>query len=153
MIYPLKTWHNNYRKFGKKYDSAVHLGYDFGSNVGDLVYSISEGTILFAGHVGGFGSLYPSTPGGAIIIKHNEIVALYGHLNFDRGTKVGSLVKTGDILGTINRFTSSGELLPHLHFGIYKGDSIPPFPWGYSRSVGNWIDPIIYVQERLNNRA
>jgi murein DD-endopeptidase MepM/ murein hydrolase activator NlpD len=149
MIMPVSIDYGRFRRFGIKYPEGIHLGYDFDCPQGTIVRSIADGIVEFSANVKGFGSMYPSSPGGVIIIKHQlknkSFMALYGHIT--RLRNVGDKVKEGEIIGKVINFTSKGESLPHLHVGIYDSGALPAFPWGYDKTISNWIDPVEFIRK------
>lgn len=139
-----------YRGFGFKLGNSFHCGHDFNVNLGCPAYAVLDGEIVFAGKIMGFGSMQPDTPGGVVVMKHkdskgNTFHAVYGHINTTHLT--GDTLREGDVVGYVSPFTSAGMLLPHLHFGIYPGEIIPPYPWGYVSEAGlkHWTDPRKYL--------
>jgi murein DD-endopeptidase MepM/ murein hydrolase activator NlpD len=149
MIKPIE-FHGFYRRFKDKAENSIHLGDDFVSYEKINVYAITDGEVLDSREISGFGGLNPAILGGAIFIKHNNIVALYGHVN--REVNKGDIVKQGQIIGSIRDFTNKdlkhGQYhAPHLHFGIWNGEKLPPSPFGYSNNIGLWIDPIKFLKD------
>ena len=157
MIHPVYTDKGGYRQFGTKRSGALfsdkyyHLGYDYNVPKGTTVRAITKGVVVYAGQMSGFGSLFPSTDGGCVIIKHDiadEIYyGVYGHLdNIQVG--IGELVVECDYIGNVNGFTSNSVLLPHLHFGLYKNDRCRYRKLGYDTSIDKFIDPIKFLKEK-----
>ena len=145
MIYPVYTDYGRFRKFGKKYKEGFHLGYDFDVKAGTPVRAIKKGLVIFSGLMNGFGSLYPSTPGGVVIIKHEcGIHAIYGHLE-NIIVKEGEVVEEKYLIGFVNNFKSGSDILPHLHFGLYTGEKLPS-KYGYDSTINNFINPIEYFK-------
>ena len=145
MIHPRGIDKGRFRKFGKLYSDGLHAGHDFDCPIKTEVKAISKGIILLSIDINGFGSLNPSTKGGAIFIQHDKIIALYGHLS--RLVNEDEKVEEGQVIGTIINFSNHGESLPHLHFGIYNDIMMPDSPFGYVKQLGLWIDPIKYLAE------
>jgi murein DD-endopeptidase MepM/ murein hydrolase activator NlpD len=114
MNFPVYTDFGRFRKFGKKYEEGIHLGYDFDVKQGSTVRAVSQGVVVFADMVNGFGSLHPSTLGGVVIIKHGFGFGLYGHLD-NIIVKKGDIVDSKYLIGFVNGFESNGVKLPHLH--------------------------------------
>ena len=132
------------------YGGTYHNGADFASTVNTEVRAIRDGYVIYSKEANGFGSLNPSSKGGAIIIRHqdnsgNWFYAIYGHiyrnLRDNNSGQPGEFVNKGRVIGTIRPFYNGSNFWPHLHFGIYNGNSFPTSGWGYSASLANWHDP------------
>lgn len=108
-------WHGVSSYFGTRYHPIYrkyifHKGIDMKARTGESVYAASEGEVIFAGWMGGYGKL--------IIIKHDDgVTTRYGHLNsidvsegqnVSRGSFIGTTGATGNVTG------------PHLHFEVRK---------------------------------
>jgi len=112
------------------------------------IYAIATGTVVFAGHVNGYG--------GVIIIKHvlgiEHILSLYGHVRIASFTvAVGSIVKPGvkiAVLGTGYSTETDGER-KHLHFGIIKGNTIDYKGYVTAKSdLSSWVDPVMWFNRQ-----
>lgn len=136
--FPLPTTHNY------TYQSTWGAGRGFGG------VRIHEGTDIFAS----YGTPVQSTTYGVIELKgwnlfggwrlgirdtHN-IYHYYAHLNsYHEGIEVGSIVKPGDILGSVGSSGygppgTAGKFPAHLHYGMYKDNghsewSFDPYPY------------------------
>jgi len=105
--------------------TGYHTGFDveYADIVSDTpVYSVSDGTVEYAGIVSGYG--------GVIVVKENidgkDILTLYGHLNPTTLISVGQKVSKNEQIGILGKDKSQetdGER-KHLHFGIIKGGTI-----------------------------
>jgi murein DD-endopeptidase MepM/ murein hydrolase activator NlpD len=140
---PVNQDRGRYRKFGKLYKEGWHVGKDFDCNLDTEVHAVADGIIIFSDMANGFGSLNPSTKGGVIIIKHENYITLYGHIN--RKKNKDDIVKKGETIGTIAKFFNGGFLLPHLHFAKALGQTWPDTKWGYVKTIEDlkkWIDPL-----------
>ncbi|MCL4397746.1 M23 family metallopeptidase [Patescibacteria group bacterium] len=87
------------------------------------VYAISDGKIVYAGTVSGYG--------GVVIERTNidsqEVTALYGHININSlSVNKGSAVSAGQKLAVLGNACSSQTDYErkHLHFAIHKGAGI-----------------------------
>ena len=88
----------------------VHEGIDFIGDVGDIVATTGEGTVVLAGPNGGYGN--------TVTVDHGYgYETLYAHLSSVR-VKVGDRVKRGQIIGHVGSTGRSSG--PHLHYSIYK---------------------------------
>ena len=91
----------------------MHTGTDYAAASGTPVRAVGDGTVLFAGHKGGYGNV--------LEIRHrNGYVSRYGHLRgFARGVRRGSPVAMGATVGYVG---STGLATgPHLHFEMLVG--------------------------------
>ena len=94
-----------------------HGGVDLAAPQGSHVRSVTDGVIVFAGTLKGYGKL--------VTVRHsNERYSLYGHLS-EIVVNVGSQVKAGQIVGRVGKTgLATGA---HLHFEWReKGKSIDP---------------------------
>jgi len=102
-------------KFNK---SQKHYGVDIVTKSKDMVFSILDGQIVYAG--------YTSQTGFMVIIQHREnLLSIYKHMD-QIFTTMGQKVNAGDVLGIVG---NTGELTtgPHLHFELwYKGQPLNP---------------------------
>ena len=102
-----------------------HEGVDIIAKTGQLVYAADDGTLT---------KQYIDTPGalagnGWRITRADGTYFFYGHLSsFAAGLKVGSVVKSGQIIGRVGMTGNAGT--PHLHFEVhpYGAASIDPTP-------------------------
>lgn len=98
----------------------LHTGIDIPAPTGTPITAASDGTVIFADWLGGYGK--------AIMVDHGGgIVTLYGH-NSSFTASVGKKVKRGE---TIAKAGSTGNSTgPHLHFEVRKnGAYVDPLPW------------------------
>lgn len=129
MRYPV-----NYIGIAKPFGS--HKGIDFGWNSkhggkNQPVYAVDDGVVIYNRH--------QLTGGYVIHIKHdNGIVSEYGHLKKDsQRVHEGNKVKKGQHIADMG---GSGIVTGnHLHFGLYKGNSI-----NY-KDKSKFIDPLDYL--------
>lgn len=118
------------------------------SNIDVPIYSIADGTVVFAGHVNGYGGviMVQSTVGG------ETVTALYGHLRISSFTKKqGETVTRGEqiaVLGSGYSTETDGER-KHLHLGIIKGVSINYKGYVQTQSeLSSWKDPVTWLKAR-----
>ncbi|MCX7862531.1 MAG: M23 family metallopeptidase [Bacteroidales bacterium] len=95
-----------------------HFGVDIVTKAKDVVNSILDGYVIFAG--------FTSQAGYMIIIQHKEnLVSVYKHME-QIMVSMGDKVSAGKVIGIVG---NTGELTtgPHLHFELwYKGQPINP---------------------------
>lgn len=109
------------------------------------IYSIGDGTVVFAGHVNGYGGvlMIRST------INKETVTILYGHLRLTSfQVKNGQAVKMGAqiaVLGTGYSSETDGER-KHLHLGIIKGAVINYKGYVQQKSdLSGWDDPVAWL--------
>ena len=105
---------------GYDYTPATnHFGLDFAGSVGNAIYAVDAGVIVYAGwNNHGYGNM--------VVVDHgNGWQSLYAHLD-NWGVICGQSVYQGDIIaGLGNTGRSSG---PHLHFELrYNGGNVNPW--------------------------
>ena len=91
---------------------AFHAGVDITPGYGSDVYSAIDGTVTYAGWMGGYGKL-------VVVTDKNGVSTRYGHLskiNVRKGTEVKKGQKLGDV-GSTGRSTGA-----HLHFEVRQDD-------------------------------
>lgn len=102
----------------------AHYGVDYAAPVGTPVQATGDGTVIYAGWNGASGLM--------VRIRHmNAYETMYLHLrSFGPGIKVGTKVKSGDIVGYVG---SSGESTgPHLDYRIkLRGKYINPLSYRF----------------------
>ncbi len=100
----------SYSDIGKK-------GIDISGNIGDDIYSVSDGVVVYTGNgIRGYGNL--------IIIKHNDtFLSAYAHTKKIL-VKENNIVKKGEVIAKLG---DTDSIKPILHFQIRKnGKSIDP---------------------------
>lgn len=105
----------SYARCGRRrapYGGAIHNGIDMTSGHGSPIKAIGGGEVIANGKNDGWGNW--------VAIKHPpyDLVSIYGHLSAFEFVRVGSQVKTGDIIGYEGSTGfSTGS---HVHLSIYK---------------------------------
>jgi hypothetical protein len=79
-----------------------------GDTAGANVIAIGDGTVVF---VGG------DYPGRVVIVEHDDLFSVYGHLDDDVPVSEGDTVKRGAMLGTV-LLRTDGRAPSHLHFEV-----------------------------------
>ena len=97
----------------------AHKGTDYSAASGTPVRTIGDGTVVFAGHKGGYGNV--------IDVRHrNGFVSRYGHLRgYASGIRAGRSVTQGQTIGYVG--ATGLATAPHLHFEVLvKGTQRDP---------------------------
>jgi murein DD-endopeptidase MepM/ murein hydrolase activator NlpD len=100
-----------------------HHGVDIFARRGTPVIAAADGIVSSVGRNGlGGNVVWVARPG------HREL-HYYAHLE-QQLVKPGTLVKAGDVLGTVGNTGNAQRTAPHLHFGIYAaGGPVDPLPY------------------------
>ncbi len=100
-----------YRSHPIKKARKHHNGVDLAAPEKSHVRAITDGMVVYAGNLGGYGKV--------VTIKHqDDHISLYGHLSSIE-VVVGQLVTAGALVGRVG---STGNVTgPHLHFEWRKG--------------------------------
>ena len=109
--------------FGLRWLSGpdLHRGVDLQAATGTPVRAMADGSIRFAGVMGGFGNV-------VWITHRSDVLSVYAHLS-EIQVEVGQPVRRGETIGLSG---SSGSVTaPHLHFEVWKG--------------GREVDPVIWL--------
>jgi hypothetical protein len=96
------TWYN---------PSHWHTGEDWyaveGDTSGAEVYAIAGGQVVYAG---------ANYPGRVVLVRHDDLVSMYGHLDPALAVREGQMVARGERIGAVLR---RGDDVPnHLHFEV-----------------------------------
>lgn len=124
MTLPVIAYHRAGYAFGEqvyskgKPTNKLHAGEDVHAPAPTTVYSVWDGTVIYANPL--------STWGYLVEIEHtapdgSHFVSLYGHLGPGLKYKKGDSVAKGDVLGTTGNSNVNGGWPPHLHFAIFAG--------------------------------
>lgn len=105
--------------------SRLHRGTDFAAPYGTPVYSVSDGTVAFAGRHGGNGNF--------IKLGHNQTLSTsYSHLSRIL-VSPGQRVRQGQVIGYVGSTGLSTG--PHLHFEVYRnGQPVNPMTVSFTSS-------------------
>lgn len=99
-------------EFGERW-GKMHKGMDMAADVGEPVYAIADGEVIYAGDgLRGYGNV--------VILRHDrKTSSLYAH-NSELKVKQGDTVKQGTLIALLG---STGHSTgPHVHFEIRDGD-------------------------------
>lgn len=109
--------------------SADHKGIDFVPGRGEPVYAAMDGIVSRVENGGGFGQhIYIEHIANFNDTEFQNWQTIYAHMEIGttpKGLRVGSIVKAGEVIGTVgNTGTSTGA---HLHFEILvEGENVDP---------------------------
>lgn len=115
--------------FGPRW-GTFHAGIDIANAVGTPLYAVTDGVIIDAGPVSGYGNW--------VRIKNDDgEIFTYGHIS-QWNVSVGQTVKAGDevaLMGSTGFSTGS-----HLHFGVELGEGnfVDPLSWLIEHGVNDW---------------
>ncbi len=104
-----------YARCGRRrapYGGAIHNGLDMTSGYGSPIKAIGDGEVIANGTNNGWGNW--------VAVKHSpyDLVSVYGHMSAFEFVRVGTQVKTGDIIGYEGSTGfSTGS---HVHLSVYK---------------------------------
>ncbi len=125
--YPADMKHSSspYFGYGDKnsgLNNRCHVANDYKLSKGTPVYAAGSGVVEAAGLNIPFYGSDTGASGGVIVIKHtteeNKIFyGFYGHIDSFKVSK-GDTVKGGQQIAEVGSYTSQGQSLTHLHFGI-----------------------------------
>ena len=97
---------------------SAHMALDFSASAGSPVYAVLDGEVVDV--------TTSITKGVTVKIDHgNGLVTVYNSLEDALDVEVGTLVKTGDVIGrvgTTNRQEYSDGA--HLHFEVYENNEV-----------------------------
>lgn len=101
--------------------TGAHQGVDLAGRMGDAVYAVGGGTVIFSGwSTWGYGY--------TIVIAHGPVMSLYAHLSGDN-VWCGQVVEAGQIIGNVG--SSGNSSGPHVHFEIRNVSGIRENPHNY----------------------
>ena len=135
MAWPVQGLHDISSGYGYRYHPTTgvysfHEGVDItGSGAqGHNILAAADGVVVEVRHVDTSKPKTRQGYGNCIIIDHGgNIYTLYGHC-LTMFVSVGQSVKRGQVIALVG--TTGNSTGPHLHFGVYKGDtSVNPLPY------------------------
>ncbi|MGB2579823.1 septal ring factor EnvC (AmiA/AmiB activator) [Elusimicrobium simillimum] len=119
-----------FSKFGKEYNKNLNTwifrdGVKIGARKGETVYTVAEGTVIYAGAFRSYGNV--------IIVDHGKgFFTIYGYLNridVDKGDTLGSRSPIG-VVGVDNYQGSMGTGRTALYFEVRQGaTAVDPELW------------------------
>jgi murein DD-endopeptidase MepM/ murein hydrolase activator NlpD len=113
------TWH------APRGNGRLHVGVDIIAPEGKLIYAVADGTIT---------KTYSTTNdklagNGVRLTTADGTYFFYGHMReLAAGIGVGTVVKAGQVLGTVGKTGATNT--PHLHFEVHPrgGEAVNPYP-------------------------
>jgi len=135
----------NAQPFGKN----NHVGEDWNgrkggnSDLGDPIYSIADGIVVFADDIGGgWGNVVRICHNVGTRAKPVYIESVYGHLK-DMAAKKGKIVKKGQKIGTMGNLDELYYAHLHLEIRSNIGRSIGG---GYSKDKTGFLNPTVFIK-------
>ncbi len=139
----------NYYK-AREFGQSKHLGEDWNgtgggnTDLGDPVYSVSNGYVTFAKNVCcGWGNIvrvvhkFPNHP------EYPYVESFYAHLD-EMNVKEGDFIQRGQLLGTIG--TADGKYSAHLHLEMRNFVDMGVGP-GYSDDTFGFLVPTDFIEK------
>ena len=118
------------------HNPRFHEGTDFRADPGTPVLAAGDGTVIYAGRLGGYGNVVYVDHGGGLITR-------YAHLRKIE-TRSGAIVTAGDRIGQVG---STGRATgPHLHFEVrIDGRAVDPVTALLVASLQRELPPVGWV--------
>lgn len=112
--YRISSHFNPNRKHPISGFTRAHKGTDFAAPTGTPVKASGDGVVTFSGWNGGYGKF--------VRIRHNNTyTTAYAHLHhINKGLKVGSKVRQGQIIGQVG--STGASTGPHLHYEVIRNN-------------------------------
>lgn len=118
---PATFWHEPWGA------SGVHKGIDIFGAKGTAVVSPTYGVVLFRGEI---------ALGGKVVAMLGPKLRVHYFAHLDSMlVHPGSVVRTGDVLGSVGDTGNAQGKQPHLHYAVV---TIVPYPWRIDRSTQGW---------------
>lgn len=107
--------------------SEVHKGIDIFGAKGTAVIAPTYGVVLFRGEI---------ALGGKVVVMLGPKLWVHYFAHLDSVlVHSGSVVRTGDVLGSVGDTGNAQGKQPHLHYAVV---TILPYPWRIDRSTQGW---------------
>lgn len=107
--------------------SGVHKGVDIFGAKGTPVIASTYGVVLFRGEI---------ALGGKVVAMLGPKLRVHYFAHLDSVlVHPGSVVRTGDVLGSVGDTGNAQGKQPHLHYAVV---TILPYPWRMDRSTQGW---------------
>jgi len=99
---------------GYQFDPSInHWGIDIGGKIGNPIYTVDNGVVVYAGwSTWGYGNV--------IAVDHGETQSIYAHLD-SLNVGCNDIVYKGDLIGFMGSTGNSSG--PHLHFELRSGST------------------------------
>jgi murein DD-endopeptidase MepM/ murein hydrolase activator NlpD len=119
-----------------RHHQRFHGGTDFRADPGTPVLAAGDGTVVFAGHLGGYGNVVYVDHGGGVVTR-------YAHLRKIE-TRRDAKISAGDRIGQVG---STGRTTgPHLHFEVrIDGRAVDPVTALLVASLERELPPVGWV--------
>lgn len=125
------------------FHTGVDIEYTDRQNEEIPVYSISDGKVLSATTIDGYG--------GFLAIEHEDIISIYGHLSPQSLPKTDDIITKGQKVGFLGEggTTETNGERKHLHFAIINGKTIDYRGYVETKDeLNKWINPIQFLQTK-----
>ena len=143
-MFPLKNYQymipdsNMCGGFGFKRKHDTHTGVDLYCNNGDSVYCIENGVIVDICEFTGFNESPWWEDTYAVVIKGESGFILYGEIIPDHNLKTGSVVKEGDLIGSVKRV-------------LKKDKGVTPTSMLHLELYDTYTEPVWWINEKPKN--
>lgn len=135
------------------FKDRYHVGVDIRANLGDLVYPIADGKIVYISKNGWDSPKLDPPINSGVFIEHTtsnglKFIALYAHVILNTGLATGSKVYAGTSFAKIGYWQYGN----HLHFGILPPNvKIPQSNLGamtcpVAYPYNGFVDPIAFIE-------
>lgn len=97
-------------------DYRAHTGCDFAAEIGENVYSMSDGVVSSIS----FSEMY----GVIVMVDSKDFTVIYCGLDSNTNVKMKDEISQGDVIGTVSQIPCECEDEPHIHVEIKVGDRL-----------------------------